>query len=66
MEDNKETVDIVLLDIHIPKIKGDKLLPKLMNIKADVQVIVLTAFKESEVAISTFKQGSLFYLNKPA
>lgn len=60
-----EDIDIMLLDIHLPDIRGDKLLPSLKEKKPDSQIIVMTAFKEVDIAVTTLKNGAVDYINKP-
>jgi DNA-binding response OmpR family regulator len=58
-------IDCAVLDIHVPKLKGDALLVRLKAENPLCQVIILTGFKESGIALSTFKNGAYDYVNKP-
>ncbi len=58
-------VDVVLLDVHMPNRSGDLLVKEIKKVKVDVEIIMLTGFKETDIAITTFRNGVCDYLNKP-
>jgi DNA-binding NtrC family response regulator len=58
-------ISIVLLDIVLPDILGIDLLPKIKEINKEALVIVLTAYKDIEYAITTMRNGAYCFLNKP-
>ncbi len=62
---NNPQIDCAILDIHVPKLKGDALLVQLKTENPLCQVIVLTGFKESDIALKAFQDGAFDYLNKP-
>jgi DNA-binding NtrC family response regulator len=64
IQQNKD-IDIVLLDIFLPDISGDKLLPQIQKEINDAEVIIITAFEIVEIAVNTLKNGAYDYLNKP-
>jgi DNA-binding NtrC family response regulator len=57
--------DVAFLDIYLPDMTGVQLLPLLKAAQKDLQVIVMTAYKEIDVAVKTLKEGACDYLNKP-
>ncbi|MFC1770435.1 response regulator [Candidatus Margulisiibacteriota bacterium] len=57
--------DVIILDIFLPDISGEKLLPKLKEISSNFEVIVLTAYKIVDIAVDTLQHGALDYVNKP-
>lgn len=59
-------VDVIFLDIHMPRMTGDVALGKLKAINPKVEIVMLTAFRETDTAIKTLKEGACDYLNKPA
>lgn len=61
----KITIDIFVLDIRMPGIKGNKLLPLLKEIHPESEVIVVTGFQETDIAVDVFTNGAYTYLNKP-
>lgn len=58
---NEEALDILFLDIQMPRINGFELLAKLKNI--NFQIIFVTAY--SEYAIEAFKNAAIDYVLKP-
>lgn len=59
------SIDIVLLDIFLPDANGKDLLPILKQRYPDCEVIVMTAFQISDIAVDVLKNGAWMYLNKP-
>jgi putative nucleotidyltransferase with HDIG domain len=57
--------DIVLLDIHMPKISGIETLRRLKKLYPDISIIMVTASKEFEYARLALKEGAYDYIVKP-
>jgi len=55
----------VLLDILMPHIRGDVLLPKIVELFPRIPVIIVTAFPEDKTAIDCMKKGAFDCHNKP-
>lgn len=64
-EANQTNLDIVLLDIRLPDIKGIEILRKMKNISLRPDVIMVTALKDLEFAIGSMKEGAYDYITKP-
>jgi two-component system, NtrC family, response regulator AtoC len=60
-----ETVDVVVLDIHLPDMDGVELLLKLKQNEPTLEVIMLTGFASVATAIRSMKLGAYDYLTKP-
>ncbi|PLX32918.1 MAG: hypothetical protein C0604_04465 [Clostridiales bacterium] len=60
-----EDIDLVILDIYMPKVDGLKLLEEIRNRFIHVDVILVTAAKELEVIDKALKLGAVDYLIKP-
>lgn len=58
-------IDIALLDIYLPDIKGDQLVAEIKKLHPQCEIIIVTAYKEIPVANKVFQDGALDYLNKP-
>jgi DNA-binding NtrC family response regulator len=58
-------VDIVLLDLNMPKVSGLNVLSALPSLHTDAQIIVLTAFGTVESAVDAMKAGAYDFLKKP-
>lgn len=63
MENNN--VDLVLLDIYLPKENGMEFLKKLRKEGAEVDVILITADKTSSMIQDALRYGAVDYLIKP-
>ncbi|RMF56996.1 MAG: sigma-54-dependent Fis family transcriptional regulator [Calditrichaeota bacterium] len=58
-------VSVILLDMIMPHISGQELLPQIITEFPDMPVIVITALNEVETAVESMKQGAFDYLVKP-
>lgn len=61
----KEKPDIVLTDIRMPGMTGVDLVKELRKDNFEGEVIVLTAYKEFDYAVETYRSGIFAYLLKP-
>jgi len=61
----KNPVDLVLLDILLPDVKGLDLLKQIKAIDPHVEVIMVTAVKEIQTAVQAIKLGAHEYIMKP-
>ncbi len=61
----QEAVDLVLLDIKMPKLDGLEVLKRLKSQGNETPVLVLTAYQSVELAQEAIKLGALDYLPKP-
>lgn len=64
---NQDGIDLVLLDIVMPKMTGIEMLEKLnsMNISYKPEVIMLTTISDSKILNSCFDLGAVDYIKKP-
>lgn len=60
----KEDVEIIILDINLPKINGLDVLKKIRE-KSDIPILILTAFNDDETKIKAFSFLSDGYIEKP-
>lgn len=58
------SVDIVLIDISMPKYDGIQVMGKVLKTKADTKFIFVTAYEESHYAHRLIKLGASGYINK--
>lgn len=60
-----KNVDIILLDLIMPKISGEKLLEEIVLKYPDVPVIMITGLDEIPTAVRCIRKGAFDYLTKP-
>ena len=57
--------DLVISDIRMPGMSGLELLAQLKQLKADIGVIMITAFASPDDAVAAMKHGAFDYITKP-
>lgn len=60
----KESYDLIILDLMLPKISGEEICQKIRQI-SDIPIIMLTAKSSEENKIDGFNYGADDYLTKP-
>ncbi len=60
----KNKVDLVLLDIGMPKINGMEVLQKIKNLNSDTKVVMLTACKDKGIVLKCLNMGADGYISK--
>ncbi len=58
-------LDLVLLDLRMPKMNGMQVLKEIKKLNSDIPVIMITAHGTMESAIEAMKIGALDYISKP-
>ncbi|MBT5829952.1 MAG: sigma-54-dependent Fis family transcriptional regulator [Candidatus Latescibacteria bacterium] len=61
----KEPIEVALLDIVMPDINGLELLPKLLKVKPDLAVIMISGHSTVQDAVTATKLGAYDFLEKP-
>ncbi len=61
----KKRYSLILLDLIMPHIRGEELLPKIIEKHPKIPVIVITADKDIDKAVECLNQGAIDYLVKP-
>lgn len=61
----KQSYDIVFLDLRLPDIDGMDLLLELKKVQSDLAVIIITAHGSIDSAIESMKRGAYDYITKP-
>ena len=64
---NKESIDLILLDINMPVIDGITFLESIKNndLLAPIPVIMVTANEDAKMALACLKKGAAGYITKP-
>jgi len=61
----KERPHIILLDIYLPKMDGIQVLQAVREFDKTIGVIIMTGFREKDVALKAIELGAFDYINKP-
>lgn len=61
---NEEDIDLILLDLMIPKISGEEVIKEIRN-KSEIPVIMVTAKVDEEDIVNGLKLGADDYMTKP-
>lgn len=61
----KSTIDIVLLDIKMPKMDGLEVMEFLQEINPEVPVIMISGHGTIDTAVEAVKKGAFDYISKP-
>jgi len=62
---DKKHVDLLLLDLKMPKQTGFDILEKLESYNKNIKVIILTAYADVKSAINTALMGANDFISKP-
>ncbi len=65
VQSHEGVVDVVLLDLVMPKISGQETFRKLKEIDPDICVLVASGFARADVISSIIAEGALGFLAKP-
>ena len=60
-----ERPEILITDLRMPRIDGLELMREVRDLSRTVQIILVTAFGETDTAVSALREGALDYLKKP-
>lgn len=61
----KERPHIILLDIYLPKMDGIQVLQAIRKFDETIGIIIMTGFREKDVAQKAIELGAIDYINKP-
>jgi len=62
---NNDNIDLILMDIKMPKMSGHKAFEEIKKIKPEMPIIAQTAYTSSEEVEEIFKTGFTNYISKP-
>jgi DNA-binding NtrC family response regulator len=62
---SKQEIEVMLLDLSMPHISGEELLPLVTKDFPDVPVIIITGSNDVDTAVACMKSGAFDYMVKP-
>jgi len=62
---SKEAIDVVLLDLGLPKVAGGDVLLKIKNENPDVKVVIASGYREPKLKSEIDRAGVKYFLPKP-
>jgi len=60
----RKNIDLIILDIEMPGRKGNEIIGELRALIPKVGIIIQTAFRAHDIAVESFQNGVLDYINK--
>jgi len=61
----EDILDLVIMDIRMPKMDGITVLERIKEIAPETIVIMITAFASTDTAVRAMKKGAYDYITKP-
>ena len=61
----KETFDLVITDIRMPRFDGQHILKEVRSVDSEVPVIMITAYASTESVLDAMREGAYDYISKP-
>lgn len=58
-------IDLIILDIKMPKVTGLEVLRDIKEKKPDINVVIATGYQSAEIAEETIRLGATDYITKP-
>lgn len=63
--ENRSEIDIILLDINMPNLKGIELLEEIRKIDWNIPILIVASFTEVEILLKSIKYNITNYIVKP-
>jgi two-component system, NtrC family, nitrogen regulation response regulator NtrX len=60
-----KSYDCVICDIKMPKMDGIELLEKVLEVKPDMQIVIISGHANIETAVEAVKKGAFDFISKP-
>lgn len=57
--------DVIITDLRLPGVPGEKLLQEALNISSETTVIIMTGYGNIQTAVDAIRMGAYDYLAKP-
>ncbi|MBN1572758.1 MAG: PAS domain S-box protein [Deltaproteobacteria bacterium] len=63
--ENKDEIDLIILDIKMPDMDGKAVLDEMMKINPDVRVLLSSGFNEEDQHLDLLENGAVGFIGKP-
>jgi len=60
-----QKIDVVVTDINMPGMDGIEVLKRAKNFYTDIEVIMVTGYRDEELSIKSLRAGAFDYITKP-
>lgn len=64
-KEHKDSIDIILTDINMPKLSGLDMISEIRNLAWDLPILITTGFKEPDLLLKAIKLNVTNYIIKP-
>ena len=61
----KQPIDLIITDVRMPDIDGMEVLHQVRDLYAEIPVIIVTAYADTDMAIQAVNEGAFAFLQKP-
>jgi len=62
---NQERIDLLLLDLELPRVSGMSVLQEIADRRLDIPVVIISGYGSVPKAVSTMKLGAYDFIEKP-
>ena len=64
-EQNQAEVDVIILDVVMPKMDGLQVLRRLLQVNPEIKIIMVTAISSGSIVSGAMRAGALEFVTKP-
>ena len=60
-----EKIDLVILDLNMPGMGGDKCLKELLKLNSNLKIIILSGYTDNRIEHKVVSEGAAAFISKP-
>ena len=61
----ESSFDVIFMDIKMPRLNGVEAFKRIKRIRSEVKVIMMTAYKDTRLAVEAIQEGAIAIIHKP-